>query len=67
MENFDPTRIPVGTPPAGQQSNLIDAESRSWIPRLAIYTTLPVTICFVLMRLAVRIQRKHALGWDDCE
>ncbi|KZZ95346.1 integral membrane protein [Moelleriella libera RCEF 2490] len=65
MENFDPARIPLGTPPAGQQSNLIDAESRAWIPRLAIYTTLPVTICFVLMRLAVRIQRKHALGWDD--
>ncbi|KAK9438605.1 hypothetical protein VB005_06752 [Metarhizium brunneum] len=65
MDGLDYTKVPLGVPPAGQQSNLLDAESQAWIPRLAIYTTLPVALCFIIMRIGTRIRMKHNLGWDD--
>ncbi|EFY94964.2 hypothetical protein MAA_09542 [Metarhizium robertsii ARSEF 23] len=65
MDGLDYTKVPLGVPPPGQQSNLLDAESQAWIPRLAIYTTLPVALCFIIMRIGTRIRMKHSLGWDD--
>lgn len=66
MDGLDPAHVPLGVPPSGQLSNLINAQSRAWIPRLAVYTTLPVSLCFVIMRLFTRIRMRHIVGWDDC-
>ncbi|KID83815.1 hypothetical protein MGU_08900 [Metarhizium guizhouense ARSEF 977] len=65
MDGLDLTKVPLGVPPPGQQSNLVYAESQAWIPRLAIYTTLPVALCFIIMRVGTRIRMKQSLGWDD--
>jgi hypothetical protein len=67
MESFDPTRIPLGVSPDGQAPRFDDGPSQSWIPRLAIYTTLPLAIASVILRLYTRLRLGHGLGWDDCE
>lgn len=67
MSGFDPSMIPLASAPPGQTSDLFNAPSRAWVPRLAIYSTLPVAVAFVVMRLYARLRSRMALGWDDCE
>lgn len=67
MSGFDPSMIPLASAPPGQTNDLFNAPSRAWVPRLAIYSTLPVAVAFLVMRLYARLRSRMALGWDDCE
>ncbi|KAK7994129.1 major facilitator superfamily transporter [Apiospora arundinis] len=57
--------IPVGLPPPGYESNFIDPPSQVWIPQLAIYTTLPVAIFLILLRIYARLRLKNGLFCED--
>lgn len=67
MEGYDPTELPLGVAPVGQVNNLVNAPSQAWIPRLAIYTTLPAAVSFIILRIYARLRSRIMLGWDDCE
>lgn len=61
---MDPSKIPIGTPPPGVTPNFVDPPSMSWAGRLAVYTTLPLMVVFVALRIYVR-GRSRLLGPDD--
>lgn len=61
----DSSNFPVGTPPPGVTSNLVDPPSLSWAGRVSVYTTLPLMLVFLLLRFHVRL-RSHQVGPDDC-
>ncbi|KAI1409872.1 hypothetical protein F5Y13DRAFT_169124 [Hypoxylon sp. FL1857] len=42
-----------------------DPPSRAWMPRVAIYTTFPLAIVFIILRIYTRLWFKRGLGWDD--
>lgn len=65
MNSSDPSEIPFGIAPPGYNYNLNEGLSQAWIPRLAIYTTLPVALCFIFLRIYARLTLKHGLGLDD--
>lgn len=65
--NFDPTKTPIAIAPQGYDNDLIDTPSQAWMPRLAIYTTLPVAVSFVLLRLCSCLRLRRRLALDDCE
>lgn len=67
MSGYDLSQIPLAAPPPGQISNLVDPPSRAWVPRVSIYTTLPVALGFVILRYWARFKQKLALSWDDCK
>ncbi|KAI1263264.1 hypothetical protein F5Y18DRAFT_133894 [Xylariaceae sp. FL1019] len=52
-------------PPPGVQSNLIDPVSRSWAPKVAVYTTLPIMVLAFVLRVYVRLFLSRAWGSDD--
>lgn len=62
----DPSSYPIATPPPGITSNLIDPPSLSWAGRVAMYTTLPLMLVVLVLRLYVRI-RSRQFGADDCK
>lgn len=59
--------IPLGMAPPGQTASLVGGPSHAWMPRLAIYTTLPVAVVSLLLRICARLRMKVQLGVDDCE
>lgn len=67
MSGWDPSKIPLETAPEGQTNNLIDPPSQAWVARIAIYTTLPVAIGFLVLRYWARLRYRLAFSWDDCE
>lgn len=70
MENrsaYDLSLIPFAPAPPGQVSNLVDGPSRTWIPHLAIYTTLPLSVVFLFLRLGARYKLRQSPRLDDCE
>ncbi|KAI0155280.1 hypothetical protein GGR57DRAFT_464708 [Xylariaceae sp. FL1272] len=52
-------------PPPGVESNLIDPVSRSWAPRVAVYTTLPIMVLSFFLRVYVRLFLSRTWGSDD--
>lgn len=67
MSEYDPTKIPLSVAPPGQSNDVTGGPSQAWMPRLAIYTTLPVAVGFVLLRIYARLKLRIAFGWDDGE
>ncbi|KAI7778755.1 hypothetical protein LA080_001822 [Diaporthe eres] len=65
MSECDPTKIPLSVAPPGQSNDVTGGPSQAWMPRLAIYTTLPVAVGFVLSRIYARLKFRIAFGWDD--
>lgn len=65
MSEYDPTKIPLSVAPPGQSNDVTGGPSQAWMPRLAIYTTLPVAVGFVLLRIYARLKFRIAFGWDD--
>ncbi|KAF2972873.1 hypothetical protein GQX73_g783 [Xylaria multiplex] len=65
MSDFDPTTTPIAPPPPGQESNFINPLSQAWMPRVAIYTTLPVAVVFIIIRLYSRLHLRQKLQWED--
>ncbi|KAI0401748.1 hypothetical protein F4802DRAFT_579022 [Xylaria palmicola] len=66
MSGHDLSTIPVVPAPPGQVSNLTDPHSRAWIHCLAIYTTFPLAIIFVLLRFGALSQLRQKLRLEDC-
>lgn len=67
MSEYDPTEIPLAIAPPGQSNDVTGGPSQAWMPRIAIYTTLPVAVGFVAMRIYARLKLRIAFGWDDGE
>lgn len=67
MSGYNPNEIPLESAPPGQVNNLVNGPSQAWIPRLAIYTTLPIAIGFLALRICARLRSQLSVGWDDCE
>lgn len=67
MDGYDLSKVPLGMAPPGQTVNLAEGPSQAWMPRLAIYTTLPVAFGFLVLRLFARLRMRIPLGMDDCE
>lgn len=65
MSEYDPTKIPLSIAPPGQSNDVTGGPSQAWMPRLAIYTTLPVAVGFVSLRVYARLKLRILLGWDD--
>ncbi|KAI0544515.1 integral membrane protein [Xylaria curta] len=65
MAHSDPTRTPIAPPPPGQLSNFIDPPSQAWMPRIAIYTTLPLVVISLTLRICARVKLHCRLGWED--
>ena len=65
MTEYDPTKIPLAIAPPGQSNDVTGGPSQAWMPRLAIYTTLPVATAFVALRICARLRLKICFGWDD--
>ncbi|KAJ0109377.1 hypothetical protein J7T55_000302 [Diaporthe amygdali] len=65
MDGYDLSKVPLGMAPPGQTVNLAEGPSQAWMPRLAIYTTLPVAFGFLVLRLFARLRMRIALGMDD--
>lgn len=61
----DPHNVPMHGAPDGEVTNLINPYSRSWMARVAVYTTLPLPVIFISLRAYARIRRRHEIGWDD--
>lgn len=66
MENFDPDNTPISRPPPGKHTNLINPPSQAWQARVSIYTTLPLVLLFVLLRVYARLRLPHGIKADDC-
>lgn len=66
MNNMDFALIPLGKAPPGEDYNLVDGPSQAWMPRLAIYITLPIMISFMVLRLSTHFSLRTRLAWDDC-
>lgn len=58
--------VPLGMAPPGEIVNLTGGPSQAWMPRLAVYTTLPVAVISVLLRVYARLRMRVQLGLDDC-
>lgn len=67
MDEFDPNTTPIGIPPPGYVSNFTGAASQAWMPRVAIYTTLPVMAILVLLRIYCCHRLRRRFGLDDCK
>lgn len=65
MSEYDPTKIPLSVAPPGQSNDVNGGPSQAWMPRLAIYTTLPVAVGFVSLRVYARLKLRIPFGWDD--
>ncbi|KAI0429872.1 integral membrane protein [Xylaria sp. FL1042] len=65
MSDADPTTTPAAPPPPGQKSNFLNPPSQAWMPRVAIYTTLPITVAFVILRLYSRFHLRQQLKSED--
>ncbi|KAK8001007.1 hypothetical protein PG991_013229 [Apiospora marii] len=64
--DITPSVVPNGAPPPGHESHFDEAApSQAWIPLLAVYTTLPVAIALVLLRVYVRIRLRDGLASED--
>ncbi|KAK8029611.1 hypothetical protein PG993_010902 [Apiospora rasikravindrae] len=61
----DPYSIPAAIAPPGYESNLIDAPSKAWTARLAIYTTLPIAIVLIFLRIYVCLRLRNGLVCED--
>ncbi|KAK8137119.1 hypothetical protein PG984_005059 [Apiospora sp. TS-2023a] len=58
--------VPVADPAPGYKSQFDgDAPSQAWIPPLAVYTTLPVAVALISLRVYVRIRHRDGLAFDD--
>ncbi|KAI1346318.1 integral membrane protein [Xylaria sp. FL0043] len=66
MSDTDLATTPVEPPPPGQTSNFLNPPSQAWMPRIAVYTTLPVTVAFVIVRLYSRLYMRQQLKSEDC-
>lgn len=62
--SYDPYTTPIGIPPSGVESNLINPESQSWVGRLVIYLTLPPMVLFVALRFYARLVVVIASVWS---
>lgn len=67
MSEYDLSMVPLGRAPPGQTVDLTGGPSRAWMPRLAVYTTLPVAVISLLLRVYARVRMRVQLGLDDCE
>lgn len=65
MSEYDPTKIPLSVAPPGQSNDVTGGPSQAWMPRIAIYTTLPIAVIFVSLRVFARLKLRIAFGWDD--
>lgn len=66
MSWFDPVEIPTVLESRSLETfNALPEFMR--IPRLAIYITLPVALCFILLRIYARFHLRHGYGTDDCK
>ncbi|KAI0534170.1 integral membrane protein [Xylaria digitata] len=65
MSDFDPTTTPIAPPSPGEESNFLDPPSQAWMPRVAIYTTLPVAVAFIILRFYSRLHLRQKLQWED--
>lgn len=66
LSGIDLTKVPISEPPEGEVINLDNAYSRAWMTRVAVYTTLPLPVIFISLRVYARIRRRYDIGWDDC-
>ncbi|KAH7324386.1 hypothetical protein B0I35DRAFT_349229 [Stachybotrys elegans] len=62
---MDPDKTPVYAAPPGQISNLIDPPSQAWQPRVSIYTTLPLVLVSISLRVYARHKLAHGFQADD--
>lgn len=64
MSEYDPTKTPLSVAAPGQSNDVNGGPSQAWMPRLAIYTTLPVALSFVSLRVYARLKLRIPFGWD---
>lgn len=67
MDGYDPTKVPVEMPPPGKIIDFSGGPTSAWMPRVAIYTTLPVALTFLALRAYTRLRARIPFGLDDCE